>query len=988
MKVKLFVFLYCLMASLLNGQQLFFFKPEKLKQIPSSETYNIMQDSKGYIWFSSEAGLCRYNGNSLKVFDTKNGLPEAATYVVKEHNNKELYIVTSGNRILQYKNDELIEASFSKAYGKVLLNPLEQTSIMDFIDDTIILNTQHITYRAKLNSAQAQKVEQKEGASYFCFLKTKEGLVRYNMIKRGNSVVKQIIAKQRLDVSIISEKGIQTFPVPFKRQTSPPWRTFSMISKKGESFIAFGSTLIRIKPDGTHLIQEFAYDILSLYIDSNDGLWVGTHKGGLNYYPDASDFNKKLNNLYGYSVSGVCEDFEKGIWCTTLEKGVLYCRNKKIIDLGNTQGLEKKAELLRTVDNRIYVSTAKNEILEIDRDTIIKHRLDLKDQYIISDVLKLQNNSWLISGKDFIVRSADKFKSPYSTIRFSVSKLNASAAQLTLGPDYRAFSIQFGHFSEIIGDEMFNLKSPMEHPGKCITYSQTGHILIGCKDGVLKVELNDTSIKKIPGIKGTVSKILDIPGIGTIIATKGDGLYLLNGDSLSSLSQRLQIPTTRFLDVSYDRYGSVWVASNIGLIQIVFLDKKPEYHVYNSLNGLPSDEIYNIAVDEKDIFLSTNVGLCRMPLNIDLVNHGVPGIILSNVFVNDNELKNIQRSLVLKHNENSLKFSFDVLTFKSEEQKILYRLNGKTSLLDGNTLTLSHLTPGKYNLEVFAINNDKRAGSISETINFVIEKPYWRTAWFLLSVVFLAGIMAGLFTLRIVKRIKKKEEEKTRISKLIAEYQMSALRAQMNPHFIFNCINSIQSYILTNKPEKAYDYLSKFSKLIRLVLNYADENLIRLEQELQIVELYMELEQQRFDNKFAYTIHVGETINTAEAKVPAMILQPYIENAIWHGLMNLEKGQKGLLSIHIDLEDENLKILVEDNGVGRERAAQLSPSRHIPKATSINSRRSEILGLISEKKGSITIEDIRGNGNLVLGTRVTILIPQNENVASNYVYYY
>ena len=264
-------------------------------------------------------------------------------------------------------------------------------------------------------------------------------------------------------------------------------------------------------------------------------------------------------------------------------------------------------------------------------------------------------------------------------------------------------------------------------------------------------------------------------------------------------------------------------------------------------------------------------------------------------------------------------------------------------------------------------------------IDFEIKKPFWKTPFFIVICILLfCGI--GFFIVKnIITNVVEKEKEKSRINKLIAEYQLSALRAQMNPHFIFNSINSIQRYILTNKPDQAYNYLSKFSKLIRLVLNYAEENLITLAEELEIVELYIELEQQRFENKFTYSISLPENVNINETKVPAMILQPYIENAIWHGLMNkIEAGERHI-AISLKKVNNILEIIIEDNGVGRNQAALFSPQNHKSKATEINNKRTEMFNILSSEKGSIIIEDIK-SGEKVIGTRVTINIPEiNDN---------
>jgi LytS/YehU family sensor histidine kinase len=227
--------------------------------------------------------------------------------------------------------------------------------------------------------------------------------------------------------------------------------------------------------------------------------------------------------------------------------------------------------------------------------------------------------------------------------------------------------------------------------------------------------------------------------------------------------------------------------------------------------------------------------------------------------------------------------------------------------------------------------------------------------------------------------IRKKEQEKLRINKLLAEYQMKALTAQMNPHFIFNAINSIQNFIIQNHSTLAYDYLIKFSKLIRLVLNNSKENEISLQQELETLAIYVELEQLRFENSFDYQVSIAPQLETESIVIPALLLQPYIENAIWHGLMPL-KNRKGAISLTIVEQDEFLKIIITDNGVGR-KASDLIKKKIVNKnhqsiGMELTGKRIEVFG--QESKFSLQIIDNYDPDNNSTGTTVEIVLPMIE----------
>ncbi len=221
---------------------------------------------------------------------------------------------------------------------------------------------------------------------------------------------------------------------------------------------------------------------------------------------------------------------------------------------------------------------------------------------------------------------------------------------------------------------------------------------------------------------------------------------------------------------------------------------------------------------------------------------------------------------------------------------------------------------------------------------------------------------------------REKEQKLTaEFDKQIAEAQLTALNAQMNPHFIFNCMNSIQKYILKNEKAKALDFLQHFSELMRSVLDSSTKTRITLDEEISMLEKYILLEQQRLDHKFDYSISIAKDLQTDFFEVPGMIIQPYIENAIWHGLMNMP--DKGKLMLSFEKENGSIRCVVEDNGVGRKRAAEIGEQNSIKRKSygmTISQRRMELLQKENLDIPEIRIEDLGHNGHAGSGTRVTI----------------
>lgn len=227
---------------------------------------------------------------------------------------------------------------------------------------------------------------------------------------------------------------------------------------------------------------------------------------------------------------------------------------------------------------------------------------------------------------------------------------------------------------------------------------------------------------------------------------------------------------------------------------------------------------------------------------------------------------------------------------------------------------------------------------------------------------------------RLQLKQSEKEKQIAELKQKASELEMQALRAQMNPHFIFNSLNSINMFILENNKLQASEYLSKFSKLVRLILQNSQEAFIPLEKELEALHLYLELESLRFDQKFEYKLTVADDVDTSMVKVPPLIIQPYIENGIWHGLMH--KKEKGHLEVTLYQEKDILFCKITDDGIGRKRAAELkSKSGSIHKSMGMRITADRIAMLQEQDKTSITINDLVLSDGKPGGTEVLIKIP-------------
>jgi hypothetical protein len=342
--------------------------------------------------------------------------------------------------------------------------------------------------------------------------------------------------------------------------------------------------------------------------------------------------------------------------------------------------------------------------------------------------------------------------------------------------------------------------------------------------------------------------------------------------------------------------------------------------------------------------------------------------------------------LSLKYFQNSIHIGTGIIDYYSKgNSRIRYKLEGLNYnwqyAPDYYTIRYDGLQPKKYRLVIQASNATNEFNGPEKFLVINISPAFWNTWWFRIAVIAsIATLFYGLIRWRLKQKFRlkleqsEKEKQIAELSHKASELEMQALRSQMNPHFIFNSLNSINMFILENNKLQASEYLSKFSRLVRLILQNSQEAVIPLERELEALQLYLELEALRFDQKFEYKITIADVVDTAMLKVPPLIIQPYAENAIWHGLMH--KREKGHLEIEVYQQDEILFYKITDDGIGRKDAAELkSKSASTRKSMGMRITADRIDMLQHRNETSITITDlVLADGNPG-GTEVLIKIP-------------
>ena len=462
-----------------------------------------------------------------------------------------------------------------------------------------------------------------------------------------------------------------------------------------------------------------------------------------------------------------------------------------------------------------------------------------------------------------------------------------------------------------------------------------------------------------------------------LIGTKSYGLLVVQNDSIVKIfNQESGLISNSVRNIHIDCQNEIWVGTNIGLSRINYSNLN-NYYIDNITKkyGLISGEIIDVSSYRNTIYVATSKGLVEFDKTKIKLNQIPPPIYITQFNVNAEPRDITSESIKLTYKENFINIHFEALNYRSlGEVEYQYRMLGvDTNWISTSSRSVQYptLIPNDYVFEVKA-KNENRIWSTPEQFAFTINPPFWLTWWFILLEVTL-----GLIVIYLVFRYRENQLiQKNDIEKRMIELELKALRSQMNPHFIFNTLNSIQHYIVANDFRSTNKYLAKFAKLIRTVLNLSEKNRITIQEEVDMLALYMDLERMRFEKAFDYEINIDEDIDFDYDEIPSMLIQPYVENAIWHGLMN--KKEKGVIKIDIMVEENYLCCSIVDNGIGRKKAEEIKAKRNIKRKSVGMTITKERLDLISNNKINVEIIDLEDREGKTLGTEVKIKIPHNN----------
>jgi len=480
------------------------------------------------------------------------------------------------------------------------------------------------------------------------------------------------------------------------------------------------------------------------------------------------------------------------------------------------------------------------------------------------------------------------------------------------------------------------------------------------------------------------------------LGTNGGGIHMLDSSyhKIHTLSTESGLLNNVVYGILPQNAHSLWVSTNMGLSNIRWsqalsrADIRFTIRHYDEQNGLQSNEFntgaYASLSGKRLVFGGLNGLNIFHPDSVRSVIAS-PSVYIAELKIFENPYRSdtaisYLRSVQLQPYENSISLGFNTLGFAlPDKTKFQYRLLGYDKnwiyANNRNYVSYTNLNPGTYEFQVRASLSEADWDNNYTSLQLFIATPYYRTWWFISGVLMtLMSVVYALYRYRM-RQIREKEMIRLQYTKELADVEMKALRAQINPHFLFNSLNSINNFILRNDTEKASRYLVKFSQLVRNILNHSSAPFINLEEEINTIELYMLIEGMRFNNQFSYQIELDKEINPAVIKIPSLLLQPYVENAIWHGLLHKE-GEK---TIRISIQKESdhaISIHIEDNGVGREEARKLEQKtkKHKSFGMKIGENRLRLMNVNGEQVARVEVTDLYSH-EIPAGTRIRIIIP-------------
>lgn len=969
-----FIFLLTTVVSISHSQNRLFKNYTISDGLPGSTIYHMLQDSKGFMWFGTDQGLSRYDGTEFKNYTALDGLSDNNVFRISEDSLGRLWMICYNSKpcylydgIIHNSDNDTMLANIDAEWPMFVNIAVDKEGRTWILGKKvyIIEGNNYAVFNAPLN-------HQLSGIGY----------VRNEWwIATDFNVYKTNYEKKKLTYKLIS-------PIRTSPGHAPVFTNIGCFDLEALSRTRSGITVI--KNDTTFLIDlhgigvseiiwnHTVYDARDsvLYI-SDAGSGIKALKNGVTPIPDPYPFLPH-NDSYTYSLF----DKEGNTWISTLRRGVYFLPKEKVIHYKPAFADNSSAAnaVFKNSTDKIFSGAECLSYGVLKNNTF--HTYSIGDKTNGKKVVRfcsISNKTLLMATESGLYAVDGNKGCVTSLIDASCIKniVQDGANSVLVATTTHAYRLTLTN-DKIKFDTIWNERTSALIKGK------DGRIWIGSPKGLFIYDGKHVR-RFVNKSRISESRITDLvcDEHGCIwVATSKYGLFIIKKDSIIDIkmpgSLAGQMPNRLFFETK----GNIWVCLSGSISKIAYSYTNGFNYEVMPLNGLlayPGILPNDIFVDSTSIWLATSEGILKYPKQVAYSN--APPIFITSFKISDSVFTNYDH-IELDYFQNNIEIAYRGISYNSAG-KLMYKyvLSNRandTTYTYNNTLNLNELSSGKYVLNVWCKNSAGIWSSKPAVIRFIVQPPFWHTWWFIaVSSLLLVSLIGVLLRWRI-KVVTKREQEKTAINKKIAETELQAVRAQMNEHFIFNSLNSIQNFINQNDAASASFYLANFGRLIRQTLEISESPTIALDDEIEYLNNYLSLEKMRFADKLNYKI-TNEVSTYASHTVifPSMLLQPYVENAIRHGLGHKQYGD-GLLLITFTEYMNGCKCVIDDNGVGRKKAMELKDAMYLQyqsKGMKLADEKVLLFNIDNVEKMTVSIEDKYDAEGRATGTRVSIFIP-------------
>jgi len=875
--------------------------------LPSYRVSQILQDDEGRIISGTLDGLSVFNGYNFRNYTEFKGKPDDWIQNLAFDQDKGLWFVTSNLSIFQLKNEKCIA---HPANDTLILNYLEYPSThvsFGFIEnDTIVIGFENRPYKLKI-AANGKVIKEDLAAPYEIYVNTKGSSIIYGYSKApgrisGNTLV---LNGQKIEIPSIAIEG--------KMRAS--------MGNHGELFITLGNALMIIKETGQVQLVQVGRNAHSICIDKESHIWLGFGDGAEHRSPTGEKVIEWL--LPNEFCMSIIEDMEGNMWFGT-SKGIfkIIGRDTRHYTHSNKGPLVQQFHpYLHNHKGSLWVVSSKG-YFKFENDSILEQDLTLIRERVAPDPERLHLDTRL--GVTQVQGDSLVFITP-------IRQFYRSAYFEPDGSYWSCRGFDLIHF-DAEGNEMYDSRKAGFNPKK---YDQDiipfGRVHLKDPSGKLWVNLgaglytylNDT-IKPFKKTHGEfelirINFMLLVNGV-LWASTLENGLWAMHGDSTYHFGTENHLLSNKCRSLVKESDSTLWLATANGLYRLDFGLPEGVFNTsiqhFRQSDGLKSVLIERAVYAENRLWVSSESGLSSINTKkLRTRKTPPPPIRISRVRVNDQSTA-IENLSLLEYNENNVGIDFIGITHLGTElPKYQFRMLGTDSTwrtTRDTSIQYSGLAPGSYQFQVRTINNAGTTSLTPATLSITISKPYWQRWWFIVSIILSVQIITTVVVL-VIARFRRRaliSEKNT----LLAE--LTALRLQVNPHFMFNALNNIREMVNQGDHSEAPQQILRFSQLMRKILNASRKEHISLADEVDLIKSYLAFAQARFHDKVKYSIQMSEEVKAMDevVNIPPLITQPIVENALIHGASKASNG--GLIEVHINKVENYIRCQIIDNGPG------------------------------------------------------------------------